>query len=37
MRRREHSIRKEVIDKDSELKTLRDKEEEVKKFLKEKD
>jgi hypothetical protein len=33
MRRKEHSIRKEVIDRDSELKTLREKADEVTKFL----
>jgi len=33
MRRKEHSIRKEVIDRDSELKTLREKTDEVTKFL----
>jgi len=33
MRRKEHSIRKEVIDRDTELKTLREKADEVTKFL----
>ena len=37
MRRKEHSIRKEVIDRDSELKTLREKADEVTKFLQEKE
>jgi hypothetical protein len=37
MRRKEMSIRKEVADRDSELKTLRERQEEADKFLKEKD
>lgn len=37
MRKKEMSIRKEVQDRDSELKTLRERQEEADKFLKEKD